>query len=148
MADAHQYLRLTLTDRYFLLPSTSSLAIEQRDNLTTDHATSGYIVGYRKAGVTQWPVLSMNSVLQADPQMDWSRAVFVGNAANAVGIAVTEVLLLPRQDTEVELFNPIGPPPTSAGHIFSGAWIQDGSVVLVFEPKGLSAYLQTLAGTA
>ncbi|GMQ91576.1 MAG: hypothetical protein BMS9Abin11_0885 [Gammaproteobacteria bacterium] len=146
MADSNQYLRLTLTDRNFLLPSTASLAIEQKDSIQLGAQPHGSIIGHRNVGGSKWPVLLLSSELQGDTSAAWTRAVFVGNAIHAVGIAVNEVMLLPRQDTEVEPFNPVGPPPTSAGHIFSGAWIHEGRVVLVLDPKGLSGYLQTLAG--
>jgi hypothetical protein len=146
VADNNQYLRLTLTDRSFLLPSTASLAIEQKENIQMGASPRGSIIGHRNASGSKWPVLLLSSELQGDTSAAWTRAVFVGNAINAVGIAVSEVLLLPRQDTVIEPFNPLGPPPTSAGHIFSGAWTHEGKVMLVLDPKGLSGYLQTLAG--
>jgi len=57
---------------------------------------------------------------------------------------VDEVQLLPRADTIVTPFTPLGHPPTRLGHLFAGAWVTGNRLMLVFDPKAIVAYLQGL----
>ena len=74
----------------------------------------------------------------------WQRAVFLDAAPHAVGLAVDEVHLLPRAETVISPFTPLGLAPTHHGHLFSGAWVTGNRLVLVLEPQALIAYQQGL----
>jgi hypothetical protein len=75
---------------------------------------------------------------------NWQRAVFLDAAPHAVGLVVDEVQLLPRSETVVSPFTPLGLAPTRMGHLFAGAWVTGNRVMLVFDPKAFVAYLQSL----
>jgi len=147
LAEPDQYLRLSFAGVEFLLPSTSSLAIEQRENLEVNANQESGVAAYRVTSTGKWPALCLNNELRISHNPSWLRSVFIGNASEAYGITVEEVQLLPRQDVEVGPFTPLGPPPTGAGHIFSGVWVRGSDVTLVFSPAGLAGYLRTLGGT-
>ena len=144
MTDSGTYLRLEIAGANYLLPSTAGFTIEQRENLTLNDSAAGNIAAWRPAKNGRWPAYGLGGDLRVDRRGAWQRAVFLDAAPHAVGIALNEVQLLPRLETSVARFTPMGPPPTRAGHLFSGAWLTDKGVVLVLEPKALIAYLQGL----
>ncbi|MCK7576656.1 MAG: hypothetical protein MZV65_12655 [Chromatiales bacterium] len=92
------------------------------------------------------PAYSVDADLQPFPRPVWHKAIFLEGAAPA-GLVADDLQLLAREDVRVERFRPLGPPPTAAGHLFSGAWIRAGRVpVLVFEPGALADHLRRLGG--
>jgi len=83
-------------------------------------------------------------MLRVTRHPDWHRAVFLDALPHAVGLVVDEVQLLPRAETTVTPFTPLGLPPTRLGHLFSGAWVMGHRLMLVFDPQAFVAYLQSL----
>ncbi len=146
MAAQDQYLRLGLGEATFLLPSSASLAIEQRDTLTADDGTAGAVTAWRVSRSARWPAFHLDHNLRPVAHGDWQRAVFLESNPYPVGLIANEVQLLPRSAVKVEPFTPLGPPKTRNGHIFSGAWVDGLNVVLVFEPSALADYLHQLEG--
>jgi hypothetical protein len=148
MAAVEQYLRLRIAGRDYLLPSGAGYTIEQRDNLELARGggSEGHVVAWR-AGARQGraPVYALDARLRPVWREDWQRAVFIGSSAEAIGVVVDEVQLMPRGETKVSPFTPLGPPATRFGHLFTGAWVEGTKAVLVFEPKAFSGYLRSLA---
>jgi len=70
--------------------------------------------------------------------------VFLEALPVAVGVIVDEVQMLSRGDTTMATFVPLGPAATRAGHLFSGAWVSGRKAILMFEPRALVSYLQSL----
>lgn len=144
MADPNQYLRLQLGSTSYLLPSVSGFTIEQRENLITNKSPDGNVAAWRSVRAARLPAYSLDAMLRVTRHHHWHRAVFLDAAPQAVGLVVDEVQLLPRAETTVSPFTPLGLPPTRLGHLFSGAWVTGNRVMLVFEPKAFVAYLQSL----
>jgi hypothetical protein len=144
MTRADQYLRLQLGDASYLLPSDPSFVIEPRENLSTNKSDEGQAVAWRVEHDLRLPVFYLDANLRAIRNKGWRRAVFLNAAPQAVGLAVDEAQLLPSTETVIIPFVPPGPAPTRLGHLFSGAWVTGNSVMLVFEPTALAAYLQSL----
>lgn len=144
MADPNQYLRLQLRDTSYLLPSTASFTIEQRENLTANKSLEGNVAAWQTVRSARLPAYCLDGLLRVDRHSDWHRAVFLDAAPHAVGLVVDEVQLLPRSETTIASFVPLGLPAARAGHLFSGAWVMGNRIVLVFEPRALIAYLQSL----
>lgn len=146
MADSNQYLRLVIDGAPFLLPSVLRYTIEQRDGLVPNDAPGGPVAAWRAIKNGRWPAYALDKGLRvARAPAGWQRALFLEAApTSTVGLVVNEVHLLARGDVQVTNFTPPGPPPTSHGHLFAGAWLHDGRVTLVFEPRALIAYLQGL----
>lgn len=144
MTDSNQYLRLQLGDTSFLLPSGSGFTIEQRENLITNKSPEGNVAAWRVVQATRLPAYCLDATLRVTRHHLWHRAVFLDAVPQAVGLAVDEVQLLPRAETVISPFMPPGLPPTRLGHLFSGAWVTGHRAMLVFEPKALAAYLQSL----
>jgi len=140
----HQYLRLVIGGTAFLLPSVMRYTIEQREALTENTAARSPVAAWRTVRGTRWPAYSLGADLTAHPAGEWHRAVFLEARPQNVGIIVDEVQLLPRGETEVANFTPLGPAPTRFGHLFNGAWVAGREVTLVFEPTALIGYLQSL----
>ncbi len=140
MTDPNQYMRLQLGDTSFLLPSSPGFTIEQRENLVTNKSPEGNVVAWRVVQATRLPAYCLDATLRVIRHHLWHRAVFL----DTVGLAVDEVQLLPRAETVISPFTPLGLPPTRLGHLFSGAWVTGHRALLVFEPKALAAYLQSL----
>ncbi len=178
MAKAKQYLRVQIGDGLFLLPGASGYAIEQRENLNTADAT-GPVAAWRAVRNRRLPAYSLDGVLKPATRDNWQRAIFIESAsADGAGFVADDVHLLAEEEVTVASFEPLGPPPTPAGHVFGGAWISDTTpgmeddrrdaggrassgtnaeverrreqpskrVILVFEPRALVAYLQSLGG--
>ncbi len=149
MAKAKQYLRLRLDGAEYLLPGASGYAIEPRENLSVEEGDTGPVAAWRSARGRRLPAYALDAGLKPARRAGWQRAVFVESVpGEGAGLIADEVHLLPEGDVTVTSFEPLGPPPTPAGHVFGGAWLAaDGRVVLVFEPRALVAYLQSLGGT-
>jgi hypothetical protein len=144
VTDPNQYLRLQLGDTSFLLPSGSGFTIEQREGLITNKSPEGNVAAWRVVQAARFPAYCLDASLRVTRQHLWHRAVFLDSLPPAVGLAVDEVQLLPRADTVITPFTPPGLAPTRLGHLFSGAWVTGHRAMLVFEPKALAAYLQSL----
>ena len=144
MAGIDQYLRIGIGGMEYLLHSSASVAIEQRGSLVLNEDTNANIAAWRSSGTKRWPAYCLDAELRIRKRIKWERAVFVNDSAGPIGLIADEILLLPQAQVRVESFTPLGAPPTSGGHVFSGAWVSEGRLLLVFEPQGLTAYLHTL----
>ncbi|MBI3778830.1 MAG: chemotaxis protein CheW [Gammaproteobacteria bacterium] len=144
MTDPQQFMRLQLGDTSYLLPSMSGFTIEQRENLITNKSPEGNVAAWRAVQNRRLPAYGLDAALRVARPPRWHRAVFLEASPQAVGLVVDEVQLLPRAETVISPFTPLGLPPTRLGHLFSGAWITGQRAILVFEPKALIAYLQSL----
>ncbi len=144
LADSNQFLRLQLGSTSYLLPSATGYTIEQRDNLITNKSPEGNVAAWRSVHSVRLPAYCIDASLRVTRHHHWNRAVFLDAVPHAVGLVVDEVQLLPRADTTVSPFTPLGIPPTHLGHLFSGAWVTGNRAILVFNPKALVAYLQSL----
>jgi len=146
MTETKQYLRMTFGTGTYLLPSTSGYTIEQRENLMVNGAPAGHVCAWRSVRGSRWPAYALDDAFQPQRRDDWERAVFIEALPHAFGLIVDDVHLLPRSQMQVSPFTPLGPASTRAGHLFSGAWVTEEGVLLVFDPKTLVAYLQALEG--
>ncbi|HKQ30587.1 MAG TPA: hypothetical protein VJS66_04805 [Burkholderiales bacterium] len=144
MTEPKQYLRMSFGTGTYLLPSTSGYTIEQRENLVASNAANSNVCAWRSVRGSRWPAFALDDQLQPVRRDDWQRAVFIEALPHAFGMIVDDVHMLPRAQMQVSPFTPLGPAPTRVGHLFSGAWVTEDSVMLVFEPKTLIAYLQSL----
>ncbi len=144
MADLNQYLRLRLGEATYLLPSTTTFTIEQRDNLVTNKAPEGNVAAWRAMRTERIPAYCLDALLKPVRRQNWQRAVFLDAKPQAVGLIADEVELLPRTETQVVPFVPLGLPLTRSGHLFSGAWLSGKQVALILDPKALITYLQSL----
>lgn len=144
MTDPHQYLRLQLGENVYLLPSAAGFTIEQREHLIPNKSPEGNVAAWQSVRSARLPAYCLDGMLQVTRHHDWHRAVFLDAAPHAVGLVVDEVQLLPRAETTIAPFTPLGLAPTRLGHLFSGAWITGNRIVLVLDPKAFVAYLQSL----
>lgn len=144
MAKAKQYLRVQVGEGVYLFPGATGYAIEQRENLSLDGIT-GPIAAWRTVRGRRLPAYALDAALRPTRRTDWQRAVFIESTrGDGAGFVADDVHMLPEDETPVTTFEPLGPPPTPAGHVFAGAWQQEKRVVLVFDPRALVAYLQSL----
>ncbi len=144
MAATEQYLRLRIAGRDYLLPAAAGYTIEQRENLEPERGKS-HIVAWRTGrGGARAPTLALDAQLRPTRREDWQRAVFIGEHADAIGVVVDEVQLMPRDNTSVKPFTPLGPAATRHGHLFTGAWVAGTNVTLVLDPRAFAGYLQGL----
>lgn len=144
MPDANQYLRLQLGGNSYLLPSGLGYTIEQREHLNLNKSSEGNAVAWLSTRGGRLPAYCLDGLLRVTRHAQWHRAVFLDARPHAVGVVVDEIQLLPRNETVIAPFVPLGAPPTRLGHLFSGAWINGQRLTLVFEPKAFIAYLQGL----
>ncbi|MBI3571416.1 MAG: chemotaxis protein CheW [Gammaproteobacteria bacterium] len=144
MADPNQYLRLQLGEASYLLPSASGFTIEQREHLITNKSPEGNVAAWQSVRSARLPAYCLDGMLRVTRHHDWHRAVFLDAVPHAVGLVVDEVQLLPRSETVVSPFTPLGLPPTRLGHLFSGAWVTGNRIMLVLDPEAFVAYLQSL----
>ncbi len=144
MNEPQQYLRLVLQGVEYLLPSTAGFSIEQRDTLTLNRSSDSDVTAWRTVRTGRWPAYSLDAELRVTKRDDWQRAVFIDALPKAVGLIVDEVQMLPRAETQVAPFVPLGAPVLKRGHVFAGAWVTGKRVILVFDPNVLVAYLQSL----
>lgn len=146
MAKAKQYLRVHIGNGVFLLPGATGYAIEQRENLSTAGATAP-VAAWRTVRNRRLPAYVLDAGLKPAKRDNWQRAVFIESApGDGAGFIADDVHLLAEEEVTVTSFEPLGAPPTPAGHVFGGAWLSDKRVILVFEPRALVAYLQSLGG--
>jgi hypothetical protein len=143
LSDTSQYLRLSIEGKQFLLPSVASQAIEQREALILDGAAPP-IAAWHQAKLQRWPAYNLDGSLEVSRRGNWQRAVFLDAVPYPIGFVVDEVQLITRGDIPVVPFVPLGPPPTSAGHLFNGAWVDGHAVTLVIDPTAMGAYLKKL----
>jgi hypothetical protein len=139
-----QYLRLQIGGVNYLLPGTQRYTVEQRDSLIPNHDADSHVSAWRSVRAVRWPAYCLDGNLRVRKRDDWQRAVFLEATPTAVGLIVDEVQLLARGDTAMAAFTPLGPAPTSAGQLFSGAWVSGRKVMLMFEPSALIAHLRSL----
>jgi hypothetical protein len=144
MADPGQFLRLNIGGGNYLLPSTAGFTIEQRDSLQINDTPSSRVAAWRMVRNSRWPAYAVDRDFLPQRRDDWQRAVFVEAMPHAIGVVVDDVHLLARAQAQVTPYHPLGPVPTRAGHLFSGAWVTDTELMLVLEPKAFVLYLQSL----
>ena len=144
MTESNQYLRLQFGKTSYLLPSASGYNIEQRESLTINKSPDGNVAAWRTVRQTRLPAYCLDATLRVSRRQHWHRAVFLEAVPHAVGLVVDEIELMPREQTTISPFTPLGLPPTRIGHLFSGGWVSGNSVILVFDPKAFIAYLQNL----
>jgi hypothetical protein len=140
-----QYLRLTIDDASFLLPSTASLAIEKREGLSTS-ADSRLVAAWRESSRGRWPAYSLDSQLQPTPRERWSRAVYLNANPNPVGLVTDEIQLIPTDQLHIVPFYPLGSAQTPAGHMFNSAHVDGENVLFVLDPNAFASYLLSLEG--
>lgn len=138
-----QYLRLTIDDASYLLPSTASLAIEKREGLSTS-ADSRLVAAWRESSRGRWPAYSLDAELQPTPRERWSRAVYLNATPNPVGLVTDEIQLIPTDQLHIVPFNPPGPAETSIGHMFNAAHVDGENVLFVLDPSSFTSYLLSL----
>lgn len=140
MADLNQYLRLRVNGSSVLLPGRASAAIESRDALTVNTG-GGKVAAWRVHRGRRLPAYCLDDRLKPVRRDGWERAVFL----DGVGLVVDEVQMLGRSEGgAVHPFTPLGPPPTLAGHLYNGAWVEGQRATLVLDPRALVAYLQAI----
>jgi hypothetical protein len=144
VADTNQYLRLTIGGQLYLLPSVLRYTVESRDVLVENPDPASRVVAWRDVRTARWPAYGVDGLLRATRAAGWARAMFLEGANATVGLTVDDAQLMPRGEVQVSPFTPLGPVPTRLGHLFSGAWVRETQVMLVFEPSALIAYLQSL----
>lgn len=146
MPELNQYLRIGLEQVSYLLPSEASLSIEQRDNLVAADTVDGNdaVTAWRVIQQDRWPAFHLGGDLQPTKNPHWQRAIFLEDQPHPLGLIADEIQLLPRTEVHIEPFTPLGAAPSPAGHLFSGAWLHQNELILVFEPKALVGYLGKL----
>lgn len=144
MADK-QFLRLKIGEAEYFLPSGTSVAIEKRETLTMDTSRS-IVSAWRESSAGRWPAYCVDDDLIPSLRQDWVRAVFVQAQPRPIGIIGDEIQLVTIDSLDVTPFTPLGPPATSAGHLFSAAYVRGDSVSMVLEPQALVSYLTALGG--
>lgn len=149
MVDNKQYLRIGLQGVDYLLPNNTSYVIEKREQLELNDSADALIAAWQITPGGRTPAYSLDADLNPLARHAWQRAVFLQAGGQAWGLVADELQLLPRDEVRVEPFTPLGQAPTASGHLFGGAWVRAGHLpVLVFEPRGLVAYLMHLGGSA
>lgn len=141
MVESEQYLLVAFAGREFLLPSSASFAIEQREDMVVNHSDAGSVVAWWETSGRRLPAYHLDADLNFVRNDDWQRAVFLNAQPHPIGLAANEIQLLTRADVRVEPFHPLGQAPTRGGQLFSAAWVQGVEVTLVFEPRALATYL-------
>ncbi len=141
MAGSEQYLLVVFAGQEFLLPSSASFAIEQREGLVVNDSGAGSAVAWWEARGKRLPVYHLDRDIRPVRNNDWQRAVFLNAQPHPVGLAANEIQLLTRTDVRVEPFHPLGHASTRGGPLFSAAWVQGAQITLVFEPQTLATYL-------
>ncbi len=148
MADVGQYLRLVLDGADYLLPSTASVAIEQRDALVPAENGADPVLAWRQTRSGRWPAYGLNASFAVSRPAHWQRAVFLDAAGQPIGVVADEVNLLGRGDMHVAPFRPLGAPPTRFGHLFNAAWVDGYRITFVIDPRSLAGFLRSLGGAA
>ena len=146
MAELQEYLRISLAGTDFLLPANASFAIEQHDSMHLNE--HGPVAAWWESNGVRCPVYHVDSELKLAHSDDWQHVVFLNARPQPVGLAVNDIQTIAASEIQVEAFQPLGKPPTAAGHLFSAAWIQGPEAMLIFEPRALAALLLSLGGGA
>ena len=144
MAVSEQYLRVAFAGQEFLLPSSASYAIEQRESLMVNNSGAANAAAWWETRGKRLAAHHLDADLNPVRNDDWQRAVFLNAQPHPIGLVANDIQLLPRAEVRVESFHPLGPVPTRGGQLFSGAWVQGSEVMLVFEPHALATYLLTI----
>lgn len=144
MTGSEKYLLIAFAGQAFLLPSSASFAIEQREVLVVNDSGAGSVVAWWETSGKRLPVYHLDADLKFVRNDDWQRAVFLNAQPRPIGLAANEIHLLTHADVRVEPFHPLGQAPTRGGQLFSAAWVQGTEVTLVFEPRALATYLLTV----
>lgn len=145
MAAPRQYLHIRVGGLDYLVTSAASFAIEQGEHLTRNDSPRGNVVAWRTFRGRRVPVYSLDENLRPVRPREFARAVFLeGAPGEAAGLVVEDVHLLPEAEAPVQPFAPLGPGPTPAGHLFSGAALNDKRVTLALEPRAFVPYLLSL----
>ena len=140
MAEPQRYLRINLAGTDFLLPDNAGLAMQQRDSMRVNDR--GPVAAWWESKGVRCPVYCLDSAFKpTHGDADWQQAVFLNTGPHPVGLAVNEVQIIPAEEIQVEVFQSLGKPPTTAGHLFSAAWVQGPEALLIFEPRALAALL-------
>lgn len=146
MNDLKQYLRVVIGGVTFLLSNEQRHSIEERGSLVanTNPASKAAVWWPAKSG--RWPAFALGADLRpAPPPATWQKALFLETPRATVGMIVGDIQLLLRGQAMVNPFTALGPAPTRHGPLFTSAWVHDGRVSLVLEPKALIGYLEELA---
>ncbi len=146
MRNSNQYLRFSLAGAYYLISGSVSVAIDQRDSLEINKTGTGQVCAWRLHDGTRWPVYCLDQDFKVVQRDDWERAIFLDARPTPVGLTTNQVQLLPEGEAQITLFTPLGPPVTTAGHLFSGAWVRGSQAILVFDPEVLTTFLHDLGG--
>lgn len=144
MADT-QFLRIQIDTVEYFLPSGTSVAIEKRESLTVDNSRS-IVSAWRESPAGRWPAYCVDEELIPSLRQDWVRAVFVQAQPYPIGIIGDEIQLVTIDSLDVAPFTPLGAPATSAGHLFSAAYVRKDLVSMVLNPQALVSYLTALGG--
>lgn len=140
MAEPQQYLRINLAGTDFLLPDHANLAVEHRDSMRVNDR--GPVAAWWESNGVRCPVYCLDGALRPTyGDADWQQAVFLNAGPHPIGLAVNEVQIIPAEEIQAEVFQPLGKPPTTVGHLFSTAWVQGPEALLIFEPRALAALL-------
>ena len=140
-----QFLRVQIDKSEYYLPSGTSVAIEKRETLVED-TTRSIVTAWRQSSAGRWPAYCVDEDLIPSLRHDWQRAVFIQSRPHPVGLIGDEMQLVMIDTVDVAPFTPLGPPATSAGHLFAGAILREKSVFMILEPKAIVAYLMALGG--
>lgn len=148
MAEGNQYIRIRIRNTSFLIPASASLGIEQRDVLEVNSSGNGNAVAWKVVGVNKWPAFALDEELNLTSGNAWEQVIYVQGDESAVGLAAENIQMIARTDVQVKPFMPVGPVPASGKHVFSAAWIEGNTPVLMFEPKALASFLTVVGGVA
>lgn len=146
MAEGTQYIRIRIRNTSFLIPADASLGIEQRDSLEVNSDGNGNAVAWKVVGANKWPAFALDEDLKLTSGNAWEQVVYVQGNGSAVGLAAENIQMLARTDISTQPFTPVGPVPASGEHIFTSAWIEGNTPVLMFDPKALASYLTVVGG--
>lgn len=146
MSDSNQYLRFSLAGAYYLLSSSVTLAIDQRDSLEINETGKGQACAWRSHDGARWPAYCLDGDFKIAQRDDWERAIFLDARPSPLGLVADQVQLLPQGEAQVVPFTPLGPPSTAYGHLFAGAWVRGSQAVLVFDSNVLTAFLRSIGG--
>lgn len=145
MTGLRHYLELKFAGHTFLMPNSSELLIEPRENMQVER--KGQAAAKRSMQGAEWLAYALDAQMGTLPESSWTRAVFMNvNAARPVGLLVDDLRLLPVDGLRIEPFVPLGPAPDTGYHLFNAASMQSATLTLVFAPLGLAAYLQSREG--
>lgn len=139
---ASQYLQFRVGGQDFLLPSQASIAIEPQAQLLPESGHP-FVAAWRAVLSDRWPVFHLEASLAERGRDSWEKAIFVDAKPFPVGLAASQLFLLPKE-TRIEVFLPPGDAPTTAGPLFSAARVEGKKVTLAFSATALVLYLKGL----